>query len=268
MKSFRFSAMVGVLLVLAFGVPPGFAQGKVSPCPDQGGSDRPRHCEVREMMVPLAGNALTVDATPNGGISVRGWDRAEIQLRAKVNAQAETQQEADALAAEVKVLTDGGRIRSEGRHTNRGDGGWSVSFELMVPARHDLTLNTTNGGISIKDVHGQIEFTTTNGGITLANVNGDVRGRTNNGGVQVELSGHSWEGQGLDVQTRNGGIRLAVPDGYSAHLEMGTRNGGFSSKLPLTVQGDIGREVSVNLGSGGAPIKLRTVNGGVSITRR
>ena len=65
--------------------------------------------------VPLVGTALAVDAAPNGGISVRGWDRAEIQVRARVTANADTQQEADAIAADVRVLTDGGRIRSEGR---------------------------------------------------------------------------------------------------------------------------------------------------------
>jgi hypothetical protein len=261
---FAVAAALGALVVPASLA---FAQGKVSPCPDPGRSDRPSHCEVREFDVPVTGNALSIDATPNGGISVRGWDRAGIQVRARVTANAETQPEADAMAAEVRVLTDGGRIRSEGRRPV-DHGGWSVSFEVMAPAQHGLTLRTTNGGISVKDVQSRIELQTTNGGITLANVNGEVLGHTTNGGVQIELSGDTWLGQGLDVQTQNGGVRLAVPEGYSAHLEAATRNGGVRCDFPVTVQGTVGKDLSADLGHGGAPLKVRTVNGGVTIVRR
>jgi hypothetical protein len=243
------------------------AQAKVMPCPNRESSDRPSHCEIRELSVPVVGNALAVDATPNGGVSVRGWDRAEIRVRARVTANAETQQEADAIAADVRVLTDGGRIRSEGRSWV-GQGGWSVSFEVMAPAQHGLTLRTKNGGITVNGVHAEIDMETINGGIALSDVNGEVRGRTANGGVQIDLSGDAWIGQGLDVQTRNGGIRLSVPDGYSAHLEAGTSNGGVRCDFPVTVQGTVGKDLSVDLGRGGVPIKIRTVNGGVSIARR
>jgi hypothetical protein len=243
------------------------AQAKVLPCPSRDTSDRPSHCEIRELLVPVVGTALSVDATPNGGISVGGWDRAEIQVRARVTANAETQQEADALAADVRVLTDGGRIRSEGRSAG-GHGGWSVSFEIMAPAQHGLTLRTKNGGVAVKGVHGVVDMETNNGGITLSDVNGDVRGRTTNGGVQIELSGDAWLGQGLDVQTHNGGIRLSVPDGYSAHLDAGTSNGGVRCDFPVTVQGTMGNDLAVDLGRGGQPLKVKTVNGGVSIVRR
>jgi hypothetical protein len=262
----RYSAAAAVVALV---VPASMvsAQGSVSPCPDKDGSSRPTHCEIRELSVPVAGNTLSVDATPNGGITVRGWDRAEIQVRARVTANAETQQEADALAAEVRVLTDGGRIRSEGRRSV-SQGGWSVSFEVMAPAQHGLTLRTTNGGISVKGVQSEIDIQTTNGGISLADVNGEVRGRTTNGGVQVELTGNSWLGQGLDVQTRNGGVRLSVPEGYSAHLEAGTTNGGIRCDFPVTVQGAVGKDLSGDLGHGGVPLKVRTTNGGVQIVRR
>jgi DUF4097 and DUF4098 domain-containing protein YvlB len=184
-----------------------------------------------------------------------------------VTANADTQQAADAIAANVRVLTEGGRIRSEGPAAD-GRGGWSVSFEVMAPAQHGLTLRTKNGGIAVTGVHADIDMETINGGITLSNVNGEVRGRTNNGGVQIDLSGDAWIGQGLDVQTHNGGVRLSVPDGYSAHLEAGTTNGGVRCDFPVTVQGTVDRNLSADLGRGGVPLKIRTVNGGVSIARK
>lgn len=248
---------------------PSFAQATQprNPCRDSTPSDRGAFCEVREQMVPVAGDVLSVDATPNGGITVRGWDRHEIQLQAKVAATADTDQEARALASQVRVLTDGGRIHAEGPQAF-GETGWSVSFDLMVPSQGNLDLRSTNGGISIEGVQGRLGFHTTNGGIHLKNVNGDVRGTTTNGGIRAELDGNGWYGEGLNVETMNGGVRLVLPDGYSARLEVGTHAGGMRVDFPVTVQGRIGRSLTTELGNGGAPLRLRTTNGGVSIERR
>ena len=95
-----------------------------------------------------------------------------------------------------------------------------------------------------------------------------MRGSTTNGGVRVTLRGAGWNGEGLDVETLNGGVQLRVPDGYSAHLEAATRNGGLQIDFPVTVQGNVGRTLSTDLGRGGAPIHLRTTNGGVSVRRQ
>jgi len=257
-------AAVGLLVFVS----PLLAQGgQRNPCGDWSGSERARHCEVREQTLPVVGGGLTVDATPNGGVTVRGWDRQEIQLEAKVETTADTDQQARALAAQVRVLTDGGRIRAEGPRPGDGSG-WSVSFDVMVPTSSDLDLRSTNGGIRIMEVRGRLSFQTTNGGITLEKVNGDVRGSTSNGGLHITLDGAGWDGEGLDVETHNGGVRLALPDGYSAHLETGTVNGGFRTDFPITVQGRTGRTISTDLGNGGPPIRVRTTNGGVSIERR
>ena len=49
-------------------------------CRDQsrGDSDRRSSCEVREYTVPAAGATMTIDASPNGGISVDGASRGDI----------------------------------------------------------------------------------------------------------------------------------------------------------------------------------------------
>ena len=68
-----------------------------------------------------------------------------------------------------------------------------------------------NGGVSIHDVTGNLEFKTVNGGVSLHHVGGYAHGRTTNGGVSIELGGDRWDGQGLDVTTTNGGVSLRVP---------------------------------------------------------
>ena len=75
----------------------------------------------------------------------------------------------------------------------------------------------------------------------LTDVGGAVHGRTTNGGVDVDLDGATWQGEGLDVETSNGGVRLRIPEQYSARLEAGTVNGGISVDMPITLQGRIDR---------------------------
>ena len=108
-----------------------------------------------------------------------------------------------------------------------------------------------------------------NGGLSVESAAGDIQARTQNGGVSVRLDGRRWDGRGLDVETRNGGVTVDVPDGYSAELETGTVNGGLRIDFPITLRsGLVGRRVSTTLGSGGAPIRVLTTNGGVMIRRR
>jgi DUF4097 and DUF4098 domain-containing protein YvlB len=233
---------------------------------DRGGSDREVYCEVREETLGGA-NPLDVDTGGNGGISIRGWDRGDVQMRARIVARADSEAEARRIAAGVRIETAGGTIRAEGPRTDR-DTSWSVNIELQVPRNAILTLNTRNGGISIADVRGQVTLHTINGGVSLTSVNGDIRGETKNGGLSINLAGDHWDGQGLDVETHNGGINLTMPDQYSAALETSTVNGRISIDFPVTVQGRIGRQLTTTLGAGGARIRAITTNGGVTIRRR
>ena len=230
---------------------------------DRYGDDRERFCELREKTIP-ATRVVEIDGGQNGGATVRGWDRDEILVRAKIQTNADDASEARELAQQITIETTGGRIRAEGPSSRRRTS-WSVSFEVMVPSRSDLRLSAHNGGLSVEDVEGRMDLGTTNGGISLRNVSGDVRGETTNGGVNVELNGDKWRGSGLDVRTTNGGVNLTIPRDYGARLETGTVNGSMNIDFPITVQGSIGRRITTQLGSGGPPIRAITTNGGVRI---
>jgi DUF4097 and DUF4098 domain-containing protein YvlB len=236
---------------------------------DWSSSRRASYCETRDATIPSAVNPLDIDAGRNGGIRIQGWDRADALIHAVIRAQADTDAQARAMVAGVRIETTGGSIKATGPSTG-DDASWSVSFEVNVPRNAILTLNTQNGGISIDDFRGSAQFHARNGGLTLTNVGGDLRGDTTNGGVTVDLTGDHWDGQGLDVETRNGGLRLNVPQGYSAQLETGTTNGGLNVDFPINVQGNFrrGGHITTTLGAGGPKIRAVTTNGGVTIRQR
>lgn len=232
--------------------------------------DYERACEVREVV--LSADRLDVDAAPNGGITVRTWDRSDVLVRARVESGARTRAEADRLVEETRIRVDGGRVRTEAARTRDGRDRWvSVSYEVFAPARTDLALATVNGGVAVHGVHGDIEARTVNGGISMDGVAGEVVARTTNGGIEVGLDGGAWDGAGLDAETTNGGISMTVPAGYSARLDARTRVGRISASGLSIPEADrqrgrwMGDRVETTLGRGGAPLRLVTQNGGVSI---
>ena len=236
-------------------------------CRDRMYTDRNRasYCETHEESFAGSG-VLDVDASSNGGIRVRGWDRTDIHLVAQVMAYADSDARARAIADAVRIET-GGRVRATGPENGR-DEWWTVSYRVDVPRDARLALNTRNGGIAIEDFRGAATFRATNGGVTLTDVSGDIRGETTNGGLDIRLTGDRWEGPGLDVETRNGGVRMQVPDRYSAELETSTINGRVRIDFPVMLTGSNGRSFRTTLGSGGARLRAVTRNGGVRIERR
>jgi DUF4097 and DUF4098 domain-containing protein YvlB len=224
------------------------------------------NCEIREQSLAPSGSTIAIDGKRNGGVSVKGWDQNQILVRARVQTAAPTAQEAEALAREIRIETGGSKIFASGPE-NRQDYHWDVSYEVLVPRRSDVSIETHNGGITIAEVNGHIDFSAMNGGVVLKKVAGTVKGSTTNGGLHIELTGDRWEGETLDVSTTNGGVVMSIPENYSANLQTGTVNGGISVDFPVTVQGDLKKQLAVNLGSGGATVRAMTTNGGVRIRR-
>jgi hypothetical protein len=236
-------------------------------CRRDNGGDQERFCDTRTMTVAATG-ALSVDGRTNGGISVHGWDRGDIQVLAMIQANANTEAEARDLVKGVNVVASGGQVHAEGPSTGRRES-WSVSYDIYVPRQTNLTLTANNGGVSIESIAAQVNAETENGGLSLTDVHGDVRGRTVNGGITAELTGDRWLGGGLDLRTSNGGVHLTIPSNYSAMLEMGTVNGSVNVDFPMTVQGQIGgKQFTTQLGAGGATVRATTTNGGVTVRRK
>ena len=200
-------------------------------CEEGGWSREARYCEIRETTLPPSHGAVGVDASPNGGVKVEGWDRGEIRLRAKVVASADTEEDARAIASEVRIET-GATIRAEGP-SSESRRRWWVSYELWVPRRSDLSLRSENGGIAIAGVDGAIEFETTNGGVNLS--------------VPEGYNAH------LETGTVNGGLRIDFPVSVQGRLNL--KDGQL-------------RRLSTDLGSGGRSIRVTTTNGGVVVSKR
>ena len=167
------------------------------------------NCEIREQTLAPSGGPISIDGRQNGGVAVKGWDNGQILIRAQIQTGAPNAGEAEQLARQVRIETGGNKIYASGPE-NQKDYHWSVSYEVFVPRRSDLSLETHNGGISISEVNGRIDFNALNGGVVFKEMWGSVHGTTTNGGLVVELAGDHWDGETLDVRTTNGGVSMSV----------------------------------------------------------
>jgi len=237
-------------------------------CRDHESRRRIPYCEIRDSGYrQAAGGLLTAEPNMNGGVSIRGWDRDSVHVQARIRAQARTEDQARAIAEQVRIITSGGTVRATGPSSDR-DEGWHVSFVIFVPRRTDLRAETQNGPIGLSSVEGNIDVRAVNGPISLRDLAGDVRARAQNGPISVTLGGNRWKGAGLDAETQNGPMVLYVPEGYNAQLETGTTNGPMSIGFPITVMGRaLEKRITTTLGDGGPTIRARTQNGPLTIRR-
>jgi DUF4097 and DUF4098 domain-containing protein YvlB len=268
--------LLRALIVVAALVPHGRAMAQdrdsdwLSDCRDDRGDRRGRtevYCEVRETRVKAPSGTISMDGLRNGGVSVTGWDRDSLVIRTRIRVTATSQAEAKSIAGRVNTTVRGSEVIVDGPR-NDDDAQWNASLIAMVPRKTDLRVGTRNGPVSIVDVTGDIDAQTSNGPMSLRDLGGSVRARTTNGPLAITLTGSRWNGSGLEARTSNGPLTISVPDGYNARLEAGTTNGPVSLGFPITVVGRITRDISTELGSGGATIRATTTNGPLTIRRR
>jgi len=231
---------------------------------------RSRHrgafCETRDLaMTAPAGQPLAIDGGPNGGIAVHGWDGPDVRIRATVQSWAGSEADARAHVKSIEISTANNALRAT---APANTGPWSVSYEVFVPRQTALALNTVNGGIELDNLRAAIRFHAVNGDVSLKGLGGHVTGNTVNGGLRIALTGTAWAGQGLDVETTNGGISWQLPPNYSAQFFTSTDLGSVRAEgLAVTKSGALHQEITASLGQGGAPLRAVTTNGGIRVAQ-
>src|SRR4030095_3311302 len=130
------------------------------------------NCEMREQTLAPSG-PIAIDGRENGGVAIKGWEQNQVLVRARVQTAAVTAEEAAELANQVRIEVSGSKIFASGPDSGKNLQ-WDVSYEIFVPRRSDVSVETHNGGISIADVSGRLDFNATNGGVVLKRVGGNV----------------------------------------------------------------------------------------------
>src|SRR5713101_6042896 len=199
----------------------------------------------------------------NGTVDVQGWDRNEIEVHAVKTAK-HKESDLDLVSIEVEAKPDAVSIAT--RYPQNEGVEVAVDYTIHVPhgARVEH-IGTVNGTLRIVGVESVEDLHSVNGNIEVFEAGGSVHAHTTNGNVHLELA-HLQDKTGATAETTNGSLVLAVPSDMQADVEARCLNGNFFSELPITMESSQRpREMHGKLGRGGAPIHLRTVNGGIRV---
>ena len=199
----------------------------------------------------------------NGPVEVRGWDRDAVEVRAVKTAK-HHEADLDRVTIEVSAQSD---YVSVATHYPRDEGvEVAVEYLVRVPrGAHVEHIGTINGTLSVVGVDSVDDLHTVNGNIEVYDGGGNVHAHTTNGNIHLELA-HFAGASGASAETTNGSLLIALPANAEANVETRCLNGNFLSEMPVAMQSSLKpREMHGKIGKGGAPITLRTINGGIRI---
>lgn len=223
---------------------------------------------------PLTAGGRLEIVNINGKITAEPASGGAVEVVAQRTARAMSDEAARELLGRIEMREEvgDGRIRIETRApSTSGFGGHQVQYIVKVPAGVHVDFRTTNGGVEVTGLDGEVRARSTNGGIRgIALKTAVVEGRVTNGGVDVELLTPVGASGKVELDCTNGGVRLAVPASSQATVVARATNGGVSvDGVDLSVTGEQSRRrIEGTLNGGGGRIDLSTTNGGVRLRGR
>jgi tRNA threonylcarbamoyladenosine modification (KEOPS) complex Pcc1 subunit len=232
--------------------------------------------EKFEQSYPISANGRVSVSNVNGSIVVEAWDKNEVRLEAtkiadSKEALADVEIKVDSRADSFSVEADYGswkRDRGEKNWKNRGK--LEVQFRLSVPRTAVLDeVETVNGSVTVSNFTNTTKISAVNGNVTASNLRGTANLSTVNGEVTADFD-RLETGSRISLETVNGRVNLVIPSDANATLKAESLNGNITNDFGLPVRKGkyVGRDLYGRVGTGEVQIKLESVNGPLSVTRK
>jgi len=260
----------------------GIAPQEVRPVPavpsagEWAGGEQPGEQVTEEFhqTYPLSATGRVNLSNINGGVKIKVWDRAAVQVDAIKKAYRrerleEAKIEVTATEENIRIKTDYpdenlNFRKDERRYENPA----SVEYSLTVPRKATLeSIELINGPLDIDGVEGDVKASSINGPVTARGLVGTIKLTTVNGPLDATFAQLD-ESKPISLASVNGNVTLIIPSDSNASVRAGTVHGMISNDFNLQVKhGEyVGHNLDGQIGTGGPRIKLGNVNGGIRIT--
>ena len=213
---------------------------------------------------PATKNVRLELSNRSGTVTVEGWERQEVSIRADMEHP----------AANIAPQSLSGKILINLVKDNQGRGEvGSVNFTIRVPYSSSVDIQTAMGNLSVTNVQGMLVRAkiSTEGDITLTNI-GAANVKAENIIGDIFFDGVVHSGGIYSFSSMRGNINLRIPSNSSFQLVAtapSTRNiqlGTFSgSGLNFVSEG---RRVIGKTGDGGASLTVTNQRGNIAFIRR
>jgi beta-lactamase regulating signal transducer with metallopeptidase domain/DUF4097 and DUF4098 domain-containing protein YvlB len=160
--------------------------------------DGPPDHTMENTMPAKPGGRLKLDLDTGGSVSIRGWDRNEVSVRVEL---AGSNWEDTQVEIAPESFGVGVHAVPTGHFSNYST---SHRFEIRVPQRYNVRLQSAGGSLTIVGVEGTFDGNTGGGELVLQNARG--RASLNTGGGDIDVSDCDLSGS---VSTGGGSVRLS-----------------------------------------------------------
>ena len=240
-----------------------------------GGEQPEQVTEEFHQTYPLSATGRVNLGNINGGVKIKVWDRAAVQVDAVKKAYRRdrlSEAKIDVTSTEENI-----RIRTEYPDQNQnfrgGEGRYNnpatVEYVLTVPRKATLeSIELINGSLDIDGVEGNVKASSINGPVTARGLMGEARLSTVNGPLQATFTQLD-ETKPISMGSVNGNVTVVIPSNANASLRASTVHGSITNDFGIQVKhGEyVGHNLDAQIGNGGPRVKLTNVNGTISITR-
>ena len=222
--------------------------------------------------VPLASDGRVVVDTYKGSVHVTTWDRSEVDIDARIEADGawtgeDTIQRADvridASNLSVRIKSDNGR-GDWGIHFGLSDSPPAFHYRIRMPRKARLEIKDYKSRIEVDDLHAELRISTYRGDTSVTRQDGPLHWNSHRGEIRA---GFVRVGNGTVFDTYRGEVEIAVPgnEGFRLAADVG-RHGQVRSDFP-----EVGRRASGHVdwtvNGGGPQIQLKGYRGSFRLRR-
>jgi hypothetical protein len=163
---------------------------------------------------------IRVAAAPEGGLSIRGWNKSDARLVVCRVAVANTKAHAARVLQAITVSSRNGEISASGPPMDATQAWW-VNMTLYIPRRASIDVRAGNGGVAIRNLSGRVTAHATTGGISVAQSSGRCSITTETGGITLDrVTGL------VEANSRDGAIAFKIAGTATPSIEAKIADGG------------------------------------------
>jgi lipopolysaccharide export LptBFGC system permease protein LptF len=206
-----------------------------------------RQEETFDRMLTLQAGGTFRLRTFSGRVRIRGTDGNQVVIHAVRRARADRLRD-----IQIEVTQSGSEVEVNANHQRverENDNVVETDFDIQVPARTRLDVNSFSAPIEVTNVQGAHRLKT---------FSADIR-----------LDAESWnDDDGIDADSFSGDVRLRLPGNARGSLSFDSFSGRFESDLPVTLQSSNRRNFRGDLNGGGsATFRFKTFSGSAEIRK-
>ena len=221
-----------------------------------------------DLTAPLTG-ITALDVTTNvGKIQLEAADVAEVRIAAEIRVKAPTEERAQELAEQVRIVAEPSGQTLTIKAVKPSDFGrheLSVDFTVTAPAALALTCTTNVGDIRVSGFTKRVKASADVGAVTCTGLREEIDLHTNVGDIRATYVGDAPAALTATMASNVGDIEFTGPRDISAHVTAAANVGSIRTDRPITVTGSLKQSIRASLGKGEGRVNLNTNVGSIKI---